>query len=159
MTGERTLPRMERGVIGFREEKSRAQGWAAAVSLVMLAFLVLMAQVWISTEVTEAKARVATAKRLSAKLDVDLAVARAELQRSETYGALRDVAAEEGLVPDAPRQHIALSLSDEPALAAVEAPAEPRPVWASLVHGTRLMWSEANATERPRKGVPHGSRR
>lgn len=139
---DRTLPRTERGAFGFREEKTQAQGWAAATSLVMLAFLVCMAEVWVATEVAQTRSRVVEFEAKIEKIAVDIAVAEAQSRREGID--VQPYADRVGLVPDGARQAIALPPASRPEVAL---PTEP--VLAGVVRSTRLMWSEASAEDRP----------
>lgn len=110
---------------GFRDDQKRRRRLLRSGLVVAWIFGVLMAQVWVSTEVKERRAHCSQLDVEIGRLEVDLSALEGRLQNEQTFTELLSASNELGLRSDGVRQRVALPQTQiEPAPAAPIVPAQ-----------------------------------
>ena len=93
---------------GFRDDQKRRRRLLRSGLAVAWIFGALMAQVWVSTEVKERRARCSQLDVEIGRLEVDLSALQGRLQNEQTFSELLSASNDLGLRSDGVRQRVAL---------------------------------------------------
>lgn len=130
---------------GFADDRQRLERRIGLSFMVAIVFVVALARVWLTTEVSDHVSRVHHLERAIAQVGVDLSIARSELDERRIFAEIAPGAEVAGLARQGARHEVPITETPEP-IASARAD-----LASDLERGSRLLIAEAVAADAPRE--------